>query len=457
MAAAATTRLLQQLGEALQQIPANRYWLAFSGGIDSHVLLHAMATLRPQLSATLNAVHVNHGLNAKAAQWAAHAVSVCDLLDIPCHVFNVNASAKKGESPEAAARDARYHAFSTLIETGDVLLTAHHREDQAETLLLQLMRGAGPHGLAAMPHSRSFSNGQLARPLLAIEQALINDYAAEKALLWVEDPSNQDLGFERNFLRHEVMPILKAHWPALSTTLSRSAAHCADAAGLLDELAVEDLKCAAQWQLGRPLPERISLDYLHQMSVRRRKNLLRFWIKKLYLGVVSSVVIEQIEASMMNVKEDATPLVSWQGGELRRYRQHLYAMPPLPSFDALVMLHWQWSKGGLKLPAAQGVLNAHISKTHVKNENTHGLSLAQCERLPMTVRFRRGGERCQLAGRQHRHELKGLLQQAGVPPWQRERIPLIYLGDQLAAVVGYYDCEPFLAQDNEPSVTFTIR
>jgi len=209
MVAAATNRLLQQLGEALQQIPANRYWVAFSGGIDSHVLLDAMATLRPQLSATLNAVHVNHGLNAKAAQWAAHAVSVCELLDIPCHVFNVNASAKKGESPEAAARDARYHTFSALIEAGDVLLTAHHREDQAETLLLQLVRGAGPHGLAAMPLSRSFSNGQLARPLLAVEQALINDYAAEKALLWVEDPSNQELGFERNFLRHEVMPILK--------------------------------------------------------------------------------------------------------------------------------------------------------------------------------------------------------------------------------------------------------
>ncbi|VAW86250.1 tRNA(Ile)-lysidine synthetase [hydrothermal vent metagenome] len=457
MAAAATTRLLQQLGEALQQIPANRYWVAFSGGIDSHVLLHAMATLRPQLSATLNAVHVNHGLNAKAVEWAAHAVSVCDLLDIPCHVFNVNASAEKGESPEAAARDARYDAFSALIEAGDVLLTAHHREDQAETLLLQLVRGAGPHGLAAMPLSRSFSNGQLARPLLATEQALINHYAAEKALLWVEDPSNQNLGFERNFLRHEVMPVLKAHWPALSRTLSRSAAHCAEAAGLLDELALEDLKHAAQWRQGRPLPERIPLDYLQQMGPPRRKNLLRFWIKKLDLGIVSSTVIGQIEASMINTKEDAMPLISWQGGELRRYRQHLYAMPLLPSFDASTMLRWQWEKGGLKLPTAQGVLNAHISEVNIENDKPRGLSLAQCEKLPMTVRFRRGGERCQLAGRQHHHELKGLLQQAAVPPWQRERIPLIYLGDQLAAVVGYYDCEPFLAQGSEPAVTFTIH
>jgi len=220
---------------------------------------------------------------------------------------------------------------------------------------------------------------------------------------------------------------------------------------------VEDLECAAQWQLGTPLPKRVALDYLRQISLSRRKNLLRFWIKKLGLGIVSSVIIGQIEASMVNAKEDAMPLISWQGGELRRYRQHLYAMPPLPSFDASAVLHWQWSKGGLKLPSAQGILNAHISETHAKNDNTRGLSLAQCEKLPMTVRFRRGGERCRLAGRQHSHELKGLLQQAAVPPWLRERIPLIYLGDQLAAVVGYYHCEPFLAQNNEPAVTFTIR
>ncbi|MCF6325445.1 MAG: tRNA lysidine(34) synthetase TilS [Gammaproteobacteria bacterium] len=457
MAAAATTRLLQQLGEVLQQIPANRYWLAFSGGLDSHVLLHAMATLRPQLSATLNAVHVNHGLNAKAPEWAAHAVSVCDALDIPCHIFNLDATAKKGESPEAAARDARYQAFSELIEVGDVLLTAHHREDQAETLLLQLVRGAGPHGLAAMPLSSTFSTGHLARPLLAVEQRLINHYAEEKALQWVEDPSNQDRGFERNFLRHEIMPTLKAHWPALSRTLSRSAAHCAEAAGLLDELAIEDLKNGAQWQLEMPLPDRISLDYLQQISAPRRKNLLRFWIKNLSLGIVSSVTIGQVEEALLSAKVDAMPLISWPGGELRRYRGHIYAMLPLEPFDASQCFEWKWQQETLMLPAGLGTLQTHLIEYGDERDSTQALSLKQCQQLPMTVRFRQGGERCQLSGRHHHHQLKGLLQQAGVPPWQRDRIPLIYLGAQLAAVVGYFSCAPFLVQNNEPGVSISAR
>ncbi|MBL1261517.1 MAG: tRNA lysidine(34) synthetase TilS [Thiotrichaceae bacterium] len=462
MTTAAIPQLLTQLGEALRQIslnryPTHRYWIAFSGGIDSHVLLHAMATLRPQLLATLNAVHVNHGLNPKAAEWAAHAVSVCDALDIPCHVFNLDARAKRGESPEAAARDARYQAFSELIETGDVLLTAHHREDQAETLLLQLVRGAGPHGLAAMPLRTAFSNGHLARPLLAVEQALINHYAQEKRLEWLADPSNQDLNFERNFLRHEVMPALKAHWPALSKTVSRSAAHCAEAAGLLDELALEDLKAAAQWRREMALPDRISLHYVQQLSLPRRKNLLRFWIKAIGFGIISSAIINQIETSLISAKEDAMPLVSWAGGELRRHRGYIYVMPPLVSFDTSQRIEWAWHQSALLLPAGLGTLQTRLMEPGDEDDASQALHLKQCQQLPMTVRFRRGGERCQLPGRRHRHALKGLLQQAGVPPWQRNRIPLIYLGDQLAAVVGYFSCAPFLAQRHEPSVSISMR
>jgi tRNA(Ile)-lysidine synthase len=463
MTIAATTLLSQQLGMALQQMsanryPPNRYWVAYSGGVDSHVLLHAMAMLRPQLAAaTLHAVHVNHGLNPDAAEWAAHAQSVSDDLDIPCHLFNLDATHQKGESPEAAARNARYQVFSQLIEEGDVLLTAHHREDQAETLLLQLVRGAGPHGLAAMPVMTAFSNGHLARPLLAVEQALINQYAQEKRLDWIEDPSNQDRGFERNYLRHEIMPTLQAHWPAISRTVSRSAAHCAEAAGLLDELATEDLKRCAQWQSGNPLPTQISLLFLQQLAPQRRRNLLRFWIKTLGLGIVSSSIMTQIETSLINAKADAIPQITWQDGELRRYRQQVYAMLPLAPFDSTAELKWDWQGRALELPTGQGVLVAHSGELDGESSGEQGLSLAKCEQLPMTIRFRQGGERCQLPGRDHHHALKGLLQQAGVPPWQRDRIPLIYLGNQLAAVVGYFYCEPFLAQTSEPKLTFRIR
>ncbi len=457
MVSAAASQLLQQLKAELEAIPANRYWVACSGGIDSHVLLHAMAALRPQLSATVNAVHVNHGLNPAAGEWAAHVISLCDSLSIPCHLFNVDARPRRGESPEAAARDARYHHFSQLIEEGDVLLTAHHREDQAETLLLQLLRGAGPHGLAAMPLVTPFSAGQLARPLLKTAQALINGYAQERSLHWIEDPSNQERGFERNYLRHDVVPLLKAHWPAFSKTVSRAAAHCAEAAGLLDELAAEDLR-RLSGGVGEQLPTaQISLDGLRQLTPERRRNVIRFWIKQCSLPIVSTKIMDQISTSLITARDDAAPLVRWSGGELRRYREHLYAMAPLEPFDSSQQFRWRWQEGALELPAAIGrvVAQAHVATNG--DSGGEGLSRTQCEQQPLSVRFRQGGERCRLPGRTQHHQLKGLLQQAGVPPWQRDRIPLIYLGEQLAAVVGYFYCAPFQAKGGEARVTFALH
>ncbi len=453
----AATDLLQQLYTTLATLPANRYWVAYSGGVDSHVLLHAMASLRPKLSATLNAVHVNHGLNPAAKEWAAHAAAVCDALDIPCHLFNIDAQSAKGESPEAAARAGRYHAFSQLIDEGDLLLTAHHQQDQAETLLLQLCRGAGPAGLAAMPFVVSFSRGMLARPLLAVSQALINRYAQEKSLQWVEDPSNQQLDVERNYLRHEVVPKLTVHWPAFAKTAARSAAHCADASALLDELAAEDLKRSSKWEVGHPVPAQLSVIFLQGMMPERRRNLLRFWIKKNELPIVSERILYQIESSLLNARADAAPLVQWAGGDLRRYRGHLYAMPPLAPFDRSMVYPWRWQEKPLELPASLGTLVAHTHKMGGEDESPSGLSFAQCENFPVTVRFRQGGERCRLVGRAHHHALKDLLQQAGVPPWLRDRIPLIFLGDQLAAAVGLFCCAPFHAQKGETKVVFSIH
>ncbi len=456
---APSTQLLQQLGVALQAMPAHRYWVAYSGGVDSHVLLHAMAALRPQLSATLNAVHVNHGLNPAASEWAAHCVAVCEDLDIPCHLFNVDAHAQQGESPEAAARDARYHAFSQLIEHGDLLLTAHHQEDQSETLLLQLLRGAGPHGLAAMPVLSRFSAGNLARPLLAFSQAQIEQYANDKSLRWIEDPSNQDRGVERNYLRHEIIPSLKSHWPAFAKTVSRAAGHCAEAAELLDELAAEDLHQLTGWEKEQPVPvpATLPLPGLQQMTPQRRRNTIRYWIRKVGLPIVSKSIMNQIECSLIAAGEDANPLVRWTGGELRRYRNNLYAMLPLESFDAATEIVWSWPQQSLVLPAGLGTLMACIEEVAAEEGPMTRLSLAQCKQLPMTIRFRRGGERCRLPGRDHHHELKGLLQAAGVPPWQRDRIPLIYLGDQLAAVVGHFTCAPFHAKAGEAGIAFSIR
>ncbi len=449
-------QLLQQLRAALQAMPAQRYWVAYSGGIDSHVLLHAMAALRSQYTATLNAVHVNHGLNPAASEWAAHAVAVCETLDIPCHLFNVDAVAAPGESPEAAARDARYRAFAQLIERGDLLLTAHHQEDQSETLLLQLLRGAGPQGLAAMPVLRRLSAGQLARPLLSVSQAQIEQYAQDKSLQWVEDPSNQERGFERNYLRHEVIPSLKSHWPAFAKTVSRAAGHCAEAVTLLDEVAAEDLHQLSGWVSQQPVPMRLPLSGLQQMSPQRRRNTLRFWIRMTGLPIVSTEIMKQIEHSLIDAREDAIPLVQWPGGELRRYRDALYAMLPLAPLDTATVLQWQWPQQTLALPGGLGTLTATVDEAVTEAMPMAILSLAQCQQQPMTIRFRQGGERCQLVGREHHHTLKGLLQTAGVPPWQRDRIPLIYVGDQLAVVVGHFICAPFQAKVGGAGIAFSL-
>lgn len=447
----AVSRLLDRLEAALLAMPAHRYWIAYSGGIDSHVLLHAAATLSPQLKGSVNAVHVNHGLNPASSQWAAHCVATCDALDVPSHIFSVNAKPDKGESPEAAARVARYDAFAQLIEAGDCLLTAHHQEDQAETLLLQLLRGAGPHGLAAMPRHVPFAKGSLGRPMLAFSQQAIEQYASDKLLHWIEDPSNRETDFERNYLRHEVIPKLKSHWPAYAKTVARSAAHCAEAAGLLDQLAADDLVTVSGNE--QSVSDSLPLHKLQQISGERRRNLLRLWLRSLNLPIVSKAVMGEIESTLIAAREDASPLVSWPGGEMRRYRDRLYAMTPLDPLDELTVIPWQWQQP-LQLPAGLGRLGAAVSEC--VDRKSAGVNLDQCRALPMTIRFRGGGERCQLPGRAHRHALKGLMQEAGIPPWQRSRIPLIYLGEQLAAVVGHFYCEPFVAKTGESAVTFSI-
>ncbi|MGB5260270.1 MAG: tRNA lysidine(34) synthetase TilS, partial [Gammaproteobacteria bacterium] len=230
----------------LLSVPLPAAWqVAFSGGLDSSVLLHAMATLRERFAITLGAVHVHHGLQADADAWANHCRRVCAGYDIPLSVLHADARPVQGESPEAAARHARYTALADWLAPDHCLLTAQHQDDQAETLLLQLLRGAGVHGLASMPVCTAFGEGTHFRPLLLLRRAALHDYALAAGLEWIEDPSNAETGIDRNFLRHAVMPLLQSRWPALSGNLSRSAAHAAEAAGLLDVLAADDRQAVA--------------------------------------------------------------------------------------------------------------------------------------------------------------------------------------------------------------------
>ncbi|MCB1775924.1 MAG: tRNA lysidine(34) synthetase TilS, partial [Candidatus Competibacteraceae bacterium] len=235
-------RIDRHLSRLLTAHPHTRLVIGYSGGVDSHVLLHVLATQQALgLARTVEAIYIDHGLHAVSAVWGEHCAAVCRDLNLPFRVLKIDAGPMPGESPEAAARRARYAALAAELGPDSALLTAHHRDDQAETLLLQLLRGAGPHGLAAMPEAARLGEGWLLRPFLDVDRAELLVYARERRLCWIEDASNADTGFNRNYLRHQVLPVLRARWPAVNRTLSRSARLCAETATGLDEEAAADL------------------------------------------------------------------------------------------------------------------------------------------------------------------------------------------------------------------------
>lgn len=431
--------LLQELA---QFSAARRYWIAYSGGCDSHVLLHAVAALRDRLAVPIHAIHINHGLQAAAGAWEAHCQQVCDSLSIPLEISRVDAAHAAGESPEEMARVARYRVFEDILAEGEVLLMAHHRDDQAETLLLQLLRGAGVKGLAAMPALAPLGRGHLARPLLPFTRAILHHYAQQQGLVWIDDPSNTDTRYDRNFLRHEVMPLLHQRWPATATTLSRVSEHMADSADLLRQLAAQDLQ---QHRVGG---DRLCVASLLTLDPSRQRNLLRYWLGNVRrLAMPDSRHLQRIMHEVLSAAGDANPVVSWRGGEVRRYRGELYALQPeSESQRSGQPIAWDGKQ-------ALQVQNRFLIPHRVRGQGMDQAVL----RCPLTVRFRRGGEKCRPVGRAHRHSLKKLFQEWGVPPWQRDQVPLLYVGEEIAQVIGYCICEPYQTTSQQEGLVITLE
>lgn len=421
----------QRLLQALQTLPAcQRYLIAYSGGMDSHVLLHAVAAVRESLAAPVLAVHVNHGLSPHAGEWAAHCRRICHELAVPLSVMDIDAAPARGQSPEAAARDARYRAFASFMQQHDCLLTAHHENDQAETLLLQLLRGSGPHGMAAMPDHGPFAAGSLARPLLGQDRTVLLHYARQHHLRWIDDPSNFDTGFNRNFLRHDVLPVMETRWPSWAGTLSRSAQLCADAAVLLDDLAAQDLNRVAGNAAGT-----LAIAPLMKLGRARQKNVLCYWIRSLSLPLPHHEHVRHILDDMLTAAPDGQPVVHWPGCDVRRYRDHLFAMAPLTPVDPQRVINWDM-RDSLQLPDNNGILS-------LRPCDEGGIDERFFADAEITVRYRRGGEVCRTGVDRHRRPLKKLLQELAVLPWLRDRLPLLYIDDELAAVGNYVVCAPF--------------
>lgn len=309
--------ILAQIHTQLAKIsPLNRIFIGYSGGVDSHVLLHACATL-PEFKTRMTAVYIHHGLQKIADEWASHCEKTAKNLGVKFLPFRVDANSKRRESPEEAARNARYEVLKNLLAENDVLLIAQHREDQLETVLLQLFRGSGLKGLAGIPQKMLFGKGALLRPLLNIGKEEITAYALENQLLWVEDPSNQSTIYDRNFLRGEIIPQLKQRWQSLDKTVSRTATHCAQAQNLISEIAQTDLNCVLNEDNSLHIPTLLTYSLIKQQLI------LREWFAYLNLRMPSQDFLQRIISEVLFAAIDRHPILHKNGVSVTRQKLKL--------------------------------------------------------------------------------------------------------------------------------------
>ncbi len=397
------------------------YWLAFSGGLDSTVLLSLCSKLQARFSLRIHAVHVNHQVSPNAADWVLACQNLCLQNNIQFTDKTIEITNKTKQGFEEEARDKRYQVLAAMMQSRDILLTAHHQDDQAETLLLQLLRGAGTKGLAAMPAQKVFAQGSHMRPLLNVARKDLVTYAEQEQLTWIEDESNQDVQFARNYLRQEIIPLLAERYPAVVINLARSAGHIAEAQDLLEEYALILLNNTK----GKK-ENTLSVSKLNSLHAKQHRLVLRTWLQQQGYLLPDTKKLQVICHTMLTAAPDRFPCVLLdEDHHLRRFRDELsieneHAMPIAEAFAA----SWQINEV-LELPG--------IGKLSASLQLGQGLSPRFQQ---VTVRFRSGGEI--LAFSNCHRTLKNLLQEWGVPIWERQRLPLIYIEDQLVCVVGHF-------------------
>ena len=420
--------------------PGAHLAMGLSGGVDSVALLSALTELAPAMRFSLRAVHINHGISPNAARWAGFCARLCAGLQIPLQLETVDIGPYRNLGLEGAARQARYEAFARV--DADFIVLAQHRDDQAETLLLRLLRGAGLRGLAAMSPLRALpgTRARLLRPLLAMSRAEIETYARLRGLEWVEDESNVDTLRQRNFLRHEVFPLIERQFPAVRATVARTAAHLAEARELLDEVARGDFeRCGGGTAVDIPV--------LHRLGEARTKNVLRHWCETRGIEPLSAARTAELLRQLKESRADARFSFAVPGWTFLRYREKLYLRRASETLERNLREVWD---GGNALPMLSlgGVLK-------FKPEEGRGLSLAKLRAGRVTVRLRQGGERLRLDSRRPRRTLKNLFQERGIPPWRRACLPLIFCGDELVSVPGIGDACEFRATPAEAGLIVT--
>jgi len=400
-----------------------RVAIAFSGGVDSTALAFALVQARRKF-AQLRLLHVDHGLQSASAEWSRHCARLARQWRVSFVGLRAEIKRPRGDSPEATARDARYALLAQAMEPGEVLVTAQHRDDQAETLLLQLFRGAGVAGLAAMPPIAQFGPGRIARPLLDTTRAQILEYAQRHDLHWVDDPTNEQTAFGRNFLRRRVMPAIRERWPGVDAALARSAGHMADAQTLLDAQALTDLAIAAD---GAGL----NIAALRALPAARRRNVVRAFVARAGLQMPQANWLREILGPMLAARADAQPELRLPGGLLRRHAGRLElevrSEVRASSSNEIISKSWRWQKDRVL------IVNEAGDSLTLTDDPAGDVDL---DKLPaaLTLRARRGGEQLRPGARARTQALKSLLQAAKIPADERARLPLLFAGEQLVCV-----------------------
>ena len=414
--------------------------------MDSVVLLHLLHTIAPRFDWRLSAIHVHHGISPNADAWASFCSELCAKYNIPLHIEQVDIAPLRDEHGiEAAARKLRHAAFSK--QPCDFVALAHHADDQAETMLLQLLRGAGVKGAAAMPVLSKVEGPLLKRatshlpatlrPLLNIARKKLLEYAQQHALQWVEDESNADDSYPRNFLRHRLLPLLEKKFPACRDTLARSAQHFAEAGELLDELARQDGGLSLNEQA-------LQIDSFRNLSRQRAKNLLRYFLRLSGTPMPQAAQLDDMLRQLLEASKDAEVCIQFGGWQVRRYRGGVYAFPAPGEFDAGLVISWK-GESELHWPA----LARNIIFLRTQGQ---GIGLEKLQHAPVTLRLRSGCVALRPHPKAATRSLKNLLQEHHIPPWQRERLPLLYCGDELVCVMGVAVAVDFQAAGSEPGI-----
>jgi tRNA(Ile)-lysidine synthase len=411
-----------------------RFCVGFSGGLDSTVLLHALTDCVP--GNKIHAIYVNHQIQPQAQAWGEHCAEVCRQLEVSFEQIRVTVEQQSGDSLEASARIARYDAFAAVLQPNDILLTAQHQDDQAETFLIQLLRGSGPAGLAAMPAVKSFASGMHCRPLLRVSREALLQYARANELSWIEDPSNADTVLTRNFIRHDVMPVLRQRWPNVSNALARSAQHNADAAAVLASVGLEDLRKVSL------APDKLSIPYLHTLDASRRRNALRVWFTKMHWPLPSTAKLMHVEQDLIMGNNDQQAVIEWGDKQLRRYRDVIYAFDPEPAQPLCESFE------------IDGFESHHLEDGREfcwRLETGAGIAQAALQHKKLTIKPRAGGEQIRLAADGPTRDVKKLMQENAVPPWEREKVPFVWCENKLIAAGEWVNYE-FVAAQGEPGL-----